>query len=272
MKLDNHIVRKLLGDPTGFTLDTIESLKGRRVVESDIDGDKYNDVVHVLSNKGNKNYYVTKSVEDKLELLDTKKCMEIEGWKLFKDLPDTKKTYILPDMPPSYARYGGSGFVRVAKYGDILFFVHVTSKFLPPEQRTRKIDSNTYTVILYVDMREDGEGMCKHWNSDDGKSLAPFLFALMCFVELCDNETIVVEPNAKYGTRKQGKIINTLPFPITVINNTWNITKVINGTIPVVGHAQIYWTGTGRTIPKLIYKEPFVKEGYIRRSGKELHH
>ena len=270
MKLENHIVKKCLETPSDFTIEILESLKGGKVTTQDIESDQYNDVLHTMSLQGNKTYYVTKSVIDRLELLDTKKCMELEGWKLFKGLPDFKKTYILPDMPQDYSKYGGSGFVRVAKYGDIIFFIHVTSKFLPPDQRTRTLDSSMYTVILYIDMREDGAGMCSHWQSADGKSLAPFLFTLMCFVELCDNEVVVVEPKGKYGTQKTGKIINTLPFPITVINNTWNITKVLQGTIHVIGHAQIYWTGQGRLIPKLLYKEPFTKDGYTRRSGKEL--
>jgi hypothetical protein len=271
MKLEYHIVRKALENPEGLTLEIIEAIKGSPVTESDIDSDRFYDVIHTMSLKNNKTFYVTNSVLDKLELLDTKKCMDLEGWKLFQGLPNFKKTFILPDMKPDYAKYGGSGFVRVAKYDDILFFIHVSSKFLPPHERTRTLDSNMYTVMLYVDMREEGDGMCSHWNSNDGKSLAPFLFSLMCFVELCDNEIVVVEPKGKYGTIKQGKIINTTPFPITVINNTWNITKVINGDIPVIGHAQVYWTGTGRTVPKLIYKEPFVKGGYTRKSGKELH-
>ncbi len=270
MKLENHIVRKVIENPSDFTIEIIEAIKGKTVTTEDIDSNKFNDIIHVMNNKTNKNYYVTKSVIEKLRLLDTKKCMQLEGWKLFMNLPDFKKTYILPDMPTDYSKYGGSGYVRVAKYGDILFFVHVSSKFIAPSLRTPTLDSNMYTVILYVDMRNEGEGMCNHWNSADGQSLAPFLFSLMCFVELCDNETIVVEPKGKYGTQKQGKFINTFPCSITVINNTWNITKVRHGTIEVIGHAQIYWTGPGRTIPKLLFKEPFTKEGYTRRSGKQL--
>lgn len=270
MKLENHIVRKCLENPTDFTIEVMEAIKGRQITEQDIEGESLNDIIHVMSLKGNKTYYITKSVIDRLELLDTKKCMDVEGWALFKSLPDFKKTYILPEMPKDYSKYGGSGYVRVAKYGDVISFVHVTSKFLPPEQRTKTTDSSMYIVLLYIDMRQEGEGMCAHWNSADGKSLAPFLFSLMCFVELCDNETIIVEPKGKHGTKKSGKIINTTPFPITIINNTWNITRVLSGTIWVCGHAQVYWTGPGRAIPKLQYKEPFTKEGYARRSGKEL--
>lgn len=257
-------------DPTGFTIEVIEAMKGSAVTTEDIESEKHEATIHAMNNKGNKTYYITKSVIDKLQLLDTKKCMDIEGWKLFSHLPDFKKTYILPDMPDNYSKYGGSGYVRVAKYGDIIFFVHVSSKFLPPAQRTPTNDSSMYIVMLYVDLSKGKDGMCPHWNSNDGKGLAPFLFSLMCFVELCENETIVVEPKAKYGTLKQGKIINTLPCSITVINNTWNVTKIMTGDIPVIGHAQVYWTGQGRQIPKLIFKEPFVKQGYTRISGKEL--
>lgn len=270
MKLETHIVKKMLDNPTSFTMEVLEAIKGGYVTSEDIDSEKYSDVIHTMSAKGNRNYYITNSVADKLHLLDTKKCMDVEGWKLFKGLPDFKKTYILPEMPTAQSKYGGSSFVRISKYGDILFFVHVSSKFLPPEQRTRTIDSSMYTVLLYVDLREVEGGMCKHWESEDGKSLAPFLYSLMCFVELCDNEVVIVEPKAKYGTKKSGKIINIFPYPITVITNTWNVTKVLQGTIFVIGHAQIYWTGPGRTTPKLLFKEPFTKDGYTRTAGKIL--
>jgi hypothetical protein len=270
MKLENHIVKKCLENPTDFTIEVMEAIKGRRITVEDIEGETLNDIAHVMSLKENKTYYITNSVIDRLELLDTKKCMDLEGWGLFKTLPDFKKTYILPEMSKDYAKYGGSGFVRVAKYGDLISFVHVSSKFLPPNERTRTTDSSMYIVMLYIDMRKEGEGMCAHWNSEDGKTLAPFLYSLMCFVELCDNEIVVVQPKGKHGTKKSGKIINTTPFPITIINNTWNITKIIDGKIQVCGHAQIYWTGAGRTQPKLLFKEPFTKEGYTRRSGKEL--
>jgi hypothetical protein len=266
MRLENHIVKKILNNSAGFTVEVIEAINPKGVDPDALD--KYDDIIHAIDNKGNRNYYITKSVIERLNLLDTKKCMDAEGWKLFSGLPDFKKTYILPDPEPSYAKYGGSGYVRIVKSGKYLHFMHISSKFLPPAERTRTMDSTMYVVLLYIDL-EKGE-MCGHFQSEDGKSLAPFLYSLMCFVELCDNEVVIVEPKAKFGTRKQGKIINTLPFPVTIITNTWNITKVLKGTIWVCGHAQIYWTGPGRTVPKLLYKEPFTKEGYTRKSGKEL--
>lgn len=266
MKLENHIVIKVLRDPSAFTVEVLEALSDGKVDTDNLD--KYDDVIFAMTNKYNRNYYITKSVIDRLSLLDTKKCMKIEGWKLFAGLNDFKKTYILPEPEPSYAKYGGSGYVRIVKTEHMLQFIHISSKFLPPSERTRGLDSNMYIVLLYIDL-EKGE-MCDHFQSDDGKSLAPFLYSLMCFVELCDNEIKIIEPKAKFGTQKTGKIINTTPFPITVINNNWNITTIRSEGFPVSGHAHIYWTGPGRTIPKLLFVEPYNKEGYTRKATKLL--
>lgn len=264
MLLNNHIVRKVLEDNLGFTIEVMEAIKGSRIIAEDVE--QYNDIAHTMSNKNNKTYYVTKTVIDRLALLDTKKCMQVEGWKIFKSLPDFKKTYILPEMAKDYSKYGGSGYVRIAKFGDLIFFVHVSSKFLSPEQRTRTIDSSMYIVVLYIDLREGK--ICEHFYSADGKSLAPFLYSLMCFVELCDNEVVIIPEGRKYGTKKSDKIINTLPTPITIINNNWNITTIKGDGFPVSGHAAIYWTGVGRVIPKLLYVEPYMKSGYTRVAGK----
>ncbi len=271
MKLETHIVRRLLTDESFWTEIVIAASEGdgRSLLKSaniDDDIENYVHLYDVMKVDGNKTYYVTNSVIDKLDLLDVKKCMSIEGWSLFNNLPDFKKTFILPD--PKNAKYGGSRCLRVQKKNGVLNFVHIESTFLPKSEQTRNLDSNVYYIMLYVDL-EKGE-LCEHINSEDGKALTPFLYALMCYVELCENELVEVQPKAKYGTQKSGKIINVLPFPITVINNTWNTTTVRSEGFDVIGHSAIYWTGKGRTIPKLLFIEPYRKSGYTRKSGKEL--
>lgn len=264
MKLENHIAYKMLTKPTEMTLEVIEAMHDKEVTAEDLD--RYNDVIQAIQPAGNVTYYVTKSVTEKLELLDTKKCMSIEGWKIFKVLPNFKKTYILPELESSYSKYGGSGCLRVVKSDNCLQFIHVTCKFLPPAQRRPNLDSYMYIVLLYIDL-DKGE-LCTHFQSNDGKDLAPMLYSLMCFVELCDNEIKVIEPKEKYGTQKSGKIVNITPFPITIINNNWNITTIRSEGFPVQGHTAIFWTGPGRTIPKLLYIEPYNKEGYTRKAAK----
>jgi hypothetical protein len=273
MKLENNVVKKLLLTPTEYTAEVIEAMDGSNMAQlrdanGEIDVERYNDIIHMCSLKDNKTYYITKSVTEHLELFDTKKAMDGEGWKIFKGLPDFKKTYILPDPEPSYAKYSGSGFLRAWKHGNMLQFLHVTCKFLPPHERTRTVDSSMYIVVLYIDLEKNE--MCQHFQSDDGKSLAPFLYSLLCFIELTENEVHIVAPKAKYGTRKAGKIINTLPFPITVVTNTWNVITIRSEGFPVSGHVHLYWTGPGRSIPLMKYVAPYQKDGYTRRSGKEL--
>lgn len=268
MKLDTHIVNKLFDDK--FPVEVIMEMGASQGVDfsGPEDVDPYRDLYELLHVKDNKNYYITKSVTEHLELFDTKKCMLAEGWQIFKGLPSFKKTYILPDPEPSYAKYGGSGCLRVIKNDDYIQFFHLSSKFLAPEKRIPGRDSEMYWVVLYIDLKR-GQ-MCSHFESEDGKSLAPFLYSLMCFVELCDNQVVEVEPKAKWGTKKQGKIINVLPFPVTVVTNTWNVMTVRTTGFPVKGHVAVRWTGRGRTCPKMVYIAPFEKEGYTRKSGKEL--
>ena len=275
MKLDNHIVNRLLTDKD-FAPEVIMAQAeadgipifdaNKQIIDENMN--KFRSLGELLSPEGNKNYYLTKSVTEHMDLFDTKKCMSAEGWRIFKGLPDFKKTYILPDMEQSYSKYGGSGCLRVQKKDGFIYFAHISFKYFAPEQRTKYEDGSMYWVLLYVDLNKDE--LCTHWKSEDGQSLAPFLYSLMCFVELCDNQVVEVKTGGKYGTRKQGKIINILPFPITVINNTWNVMTIRSEGFPVRGHVAIRWTGPGRSIPKLVYIAPFSKEGYTRRSGKDI--
>jgi hypothetical protein len=90
-------------------------------------------------------------------------------------------------------------------------------------------------------------------------------------MELTENTEVEVMPGQRYGTRKEGKIINSLKESIIVVNSCWNIKIIRTEGFPVRGHAAIRWTGEGRSIAKLVYIEPYQKTGYSRQSGKELH-
>lgn len=268
MKLENHIVNRLLLDDTLWTEMVITQGESDGLTLNEMAAgnvDNYVNMYDLVNSKGNKTYYVTKSVVDRMDLLDTKKCMTIEGWKIFNTLPDFKKTFILPDHANLH---DSSRCLRVQKIGGLLYFCHLSFKMHEKARRKPGDDGLLNWVLLYVDL--DQNQLCTHLQSEDGKALAPFLYALMCYVELCENEEVIVQPKAKYGTQKSGKLINILPFPITVINNTWNITTVRAEGFPVCGHSAIYWTGIGRTTPKLVYIEPYMKSGYTRKSGKQL--
>lgn len=257
MQLDNHIAKRLLTDEKMWGEMCAHYEKNDVVKGTDKEKlEQYGYLYMTFDNVDNETFILTKSVVDKLDLFDTKKSMSIDGWKLFNSLPNFKKTYILPD---------GNRCLRIFKLNGLIYFCHI--EYTP--DKIKKDFGDIYWVLLFVNL-DDGE-MAEHFKSKDGESLAPFLYALMCYTELCENETIILQPKAKYGTRKQGKIINTLPFPVTIINNTWNVTTILSDGFPVRGHSAIRWTGEGRTIPKLVYIEPFMKNGYTRRSGKEIY-
>ena len=78
-----------------------------------------------------------------------------------------------------------------------------------------------------------------------------------------------MKPGEKSGTKKSGKIINSLPVPITIINSKWNITSIRTDGFNVSGHFALYWTGEGRRIPKMIFREPYEKKGYVRKAANK---
>lgn len=263
IKLENHIVTRLLTDKE-FWIEICMAefdspATGRDGTTINEPNEGWKNLLTLLRAEQNKTYYVANTVMEKLPLLDSKKCMDIEGWKIFKSVPDFKNTFILPT---------GNTCIRVMKVGGFIYFCHFDFQFFPKEERTRGVDGNLNWVLLYVDL--DNGVVCDHFKSNDGQKLAPFLYTLMCYVKLCDNEIRVVEPKQRYGTQKSGKIVNTLPFPITVINNNWNVTTITSGGFAVSGHCAIRWTGSGRVEPKLVYIQPFTKEGYVRKAGKDI--
>ena len=81
MKLENHIVKRLLTDESLWTEMIIDQAAGQGIdLLKDIDAaENYVSMYELLSNKDNKTYYVTKSVTEKLNLFDTKRCLDIEG-------------------------------------------------------------------------------------------------------------------------------------------------------------------------------------------------
>lgn len=267
MKLDNHIVHRLLTDDTLWLeiIQTQAEKEGKTLTGENNDVTEYAGMWQLLNSDNNKTFWVTQSVMEHMELFDTKKSMIIDGWKIFKSLPDFKKTFILP-LDAGKATSADSLCLRIWKKGSLLYFCYL--HFLMDKNGNKRIGKGELRwVLLYVDIDKE---MCHHFNSPDGLRLAPFLYSLMCFVELCDNQVVEVAPKAKYGTKKSGKIINVLPFPIIVINNTWNVKTIRTDRFPVRGHVALRWTGAGRSIPKLVYISPYEKEGYTRRSGKEM--
>ncbi|WP_294203073.1 hypothetical protein [uncultured Chryseobacterium sp.] len=198
----------------------------------------------ILKASGSKNFYCTNSVLEKLDMLK----ITNHNWDFFKNLPDLKHTYIFPD----------NALLRVVVDQNSIHFIYMKMHMKD------KIGGELKWEVFYID-RKTGE-RCSHFEHPNVKSIEDFIFRLMCFIHLTENDEVILKPKEKYGTKKTEKLINILPFPITIINSRWNTTTIRTEGFSVRGHFAIRWTGEGRSVAKIVFIEPFEKTGYIRKA------
>ncbi len=263
MVLKNHIAYRFLTDDTLLMeiIDTVHPGKARAILD-----DKLNDtdemakvysMMQLLSKDSQKAFYVTETVIDKLEMLHTKRMDNGQwDWRVFRHLKDIKYTFILP---PAKGRSGGS-CLRMKVDNDTIEFCDLGYQF----DKNSKEHGQAYWVMFYVNKINNFE--CDHFKHADVKAIDEFVYKLLCFVFLSENSEEIIKPGEKKGTRKQGKIINTLPVPLTIINSKWNITSIRTDGFAVRGHFAIRWTGENRSVAKMVWINPFEKHGYIRKA------
>lgn len=260
MVIKNHIAYRFLTDPT-MVIEIVESFYPQDVKNIVNGGEPSSRVLGLYQMMGSENqkaYYITDTVLKHFDSLNIKK-IETEkygmqyDWSYFKGIKEQKATFI----------FSNNSLVRLWVNKGMLHLCHTSFKF----NDGSKVNGQMYNIMLYVDM-ETGE-LCEHFTHDDAKRIELFIYKLLAFFFLSENEFIIVEPGRKCGTRKSGKIIN--PFkdiPLTVVNSNWNITSVRTEWFEVKGHFALRWCGEGRQIPKMVFIEPFKKNGYIRKSQK----
>lgn len=198
-----------------------------------------------------KPYYCTETMISLLDRLVVHKKGKHYDWTLFRSLPNQMATFIFPT----------NDMLRVHIENEMISFLHITYKPIKGEQ------GNMGWVNFYLN-RNTGE-LCDHFEHEDVINIERFVYTLLCFVYLSDNETIYVPAGTRYGTRKTGKLVNDTPFPMTIINSKWNITSIRTDDIEVGAHFRIFHTGPGRTIPRLQLVNAHVRHGYTRRAKYE---
>jgi hypothetical protein len=198
--------------------------------------------------RGQKAYYVTETVIDKLHLIKVKREPD---WTVFSHLKRAKYTFIFPN----------NTFLRLFVDPPILAFAQVS---ITPDTDGKMARYRFFNVDVYDNQVSFDEGK----NPEVYKECAVMAYLMLCFFFLAENEEITVQPKQRFGTKKSGKLINSLPFPITVVNNNWNVTSIRTEGFPVSGHFRLQPCGTGRQSHKLILIEPFTKNGYIRKAKK----
>lgn len=252
MKLDNHIALRFLTDKD-FWLELIkfqfpEEIKLQEPTKSML---SLWDSLHIKSN--HRPRYITKTVLEKLDFLKVNRKENVFDWTVFKNIPNEKFTYIFPE----------NSVMRVVVIDDVIQIINCDFEF----EKGSKLMGVANWTIIYMN-RVTGD-ICSHIEDDErGSRLEAFAYKLMCFVHLSDIEEIEILSGRKWGTRKQGKIINTLPFDLLRIDSTWNISSIRTDGFGVKGHFAIRWSGKGRLIPKVVWIEPFQKKGYKRIAKK----
>jgi hypothetical protein len=241
MILDRHIANRLITD-FSFTKELVQLFHSKEQIEQE--SRAYMTSLALLHPWKNKNFVITNTVITKLDKLKIKNL----DWSVFYHLEDQKKTFILPD----------NNALRIWIYEGYIHFLFLDMTMYDKE------NGNLLSVLFYIDKLKNIK--CDHFEHQDVKEREEFIYKLMCFFYLTENEEILLKSGHKIGTKKSGKIINKLPFDVTIVNNNWNITSIRNEGFQVSGHFAIRWSGEGRSIPKIVFIEPFEKKGYVRKA------
>lgn len=246
MKLDKHIAYKILTEDD-FGKRIIQSHLTEMNIEDDTDDAT---MIHkLISNINQKSFWITNTVLNKLSLM---KLNDNLDWTYFKGLKDQKMTFVFPD----------NSLLRFRIENNVIQMIHLkmlNSKLMADLNQPNNVVWDVFCI--------DAESGDKSSNFDDSQAIREkFMYRILCFFFFSENTEVVVDAGKKYGTKKEGKIINKLPFPITVVNSNWNITSIRTDEFGVRGHFAMRWTGKGRLTPKMVFIEPFTKNGYVKKA------
>lgn len=213
----------------------------------------------LLKNRDQRAYYITTTVMDKLDMLKVsrKTTMPIRkrnsekiigetntyDWSVFYTFGEKKITLILPD----------NRFIRVRLSDGGLHLMNMWVR-----------EPDLYWAFSFVDARHNT--LSENWTEKDVQDYEELIYKLLCFFYLSENEEQIIQPGERHGTRKSGKVINTLPIPVTIVTSKWNVTSIRTEGFDVSGHFRLQPTKTGT---RMIWIDPFRKHGYVRHAKKE---
>lgn len=266
MVFRNHIAYRFMTD-FRFTLEMVEAVypeEYKLYVKTKPSSfgvenmpDKLIQFIDLIQPEDSKTYYIADTVISKLDLL--KVYPKENGhfdWTIFnnKVMKYRKYTFILPDQR----------LLRIRQTPG-----HVDLYWLEFEKAAapgKNIDGTAYQIMLYYDC--DNGALCTHFDHPDGKRVEPFIYKLLCFFFLTENEEEIIQPGQVKGTRNTGKVSNDFKFPVTMVNSKWNITTIRLDGFTVSGHFRLQPYGEGLSLRKIIFIDPFEKKGYKRVAKK----
>lgn len=213
--------------------------------------------LHLISYNHNKTFYVSETVLEKLDFLKINKTGPHFNWMVFKGLSDQKITLIMPDQK----------VLRIWIHKETVNLFWLT--FQKDKNSGHNLEGNMHWVMNYV--HTDTGELCPHFDHPDSLEIEEFMYKLMCFFYLTDNDEMIIPAGKTHGTRKTGKVLNDFKFPVTMVNSRWNTATIRTEQFGVRGHFRIQPCGKARSEYELIFIEPFIKHGYKRQAGKTGH-
>ena len=257
MVLKNHIAYRFLTDE-GLTYEMMQAHLPSAIkkIEANekLDGEQSSQLKtlnHTISPFDQRAYYITNTILDKVDMLKVKPKGNHYDWTIFDNLPEQKMTFI----------YSNGTLIRFCIFKGYICFCWVVMS--PAEEAAGQQNLNFH--LFHYNQKENR--FSSNWEDPMLLELEERIYKLLCFFYFSDNEMIIVEPGRKYGTKKSGKIINTFKdIPLTVVNSNWNITSIRTEGFGVRGHFRLQPCGVGMKEVKMIFIEPFRKNGYIRNA------
>lgn len=263
MQLRNHIANRFLTDAK-FLYEIVKSLmpeEFEKMLRNEVNEDEAQRL-HVLfgliSNDQQKAYYITNTVVDKLDMLKVSTRNWVYDWTVFKNIAGCKLTFIFKD----------NSLLRVWIHDHVIQFFKCSYKYYSKEDQLKhKVPGEVLLTQLYID-RDTGE-LADNFFQVGSKDMEDTFYKLLCFFFLSENEEIIVNPGKSYGTKKQHDALsNDTNLPVTIINSCWNITSIRTEGFDVRGHFRLQPCGPGLSDTKMIFIQPFKKEGYVRKAAK----
>lgn len=96
---------------------------------------------------------------------------------------------------------------------------------------------------------------------------------IITFVELGDIDVVMLETGRNNGKKKNnGKVTNTSPFTVYVVDSSWNQLIIRTEGFAVMGHFRLQPFGPGMIDRKLIWINAFEKHGYKRQPKAKILH
>lgn len=216
------------------------------------------DIRHFLSEKECKHYYITESVLTMCKKIRVKEPYDLE-W--LNTLQDGKKQLNF-----------GKHFIRYSKKGDQITGLMGTES---PNDKVAGVYS--YFSLPLRSSAAEGSGPHDDYDEhDQSKNISlsydsqssKLFYQLLTFMELAEVQELYVPAGAKTGAKKsEFNLKNDTSFGITVVNTNWN--KIIRTEgFSVDGHLRKQPYGPGRKLRKLIWIDPFHKNGYNLNAQK----